>query len=132
MSPTFGSELIETFKDNIRTLPTGTIMIATADGARPSDALILGSYALNENAEGWTVSHRMSGYAFKNFATPIEALISLGILLGAGMPSEFTIDGFHDIPGMRDIAARIEAAVAILDSWDLDIDYNEPEYSQDV
>ena len=124
-------ELIDVFTDNIKALPVEPITIATPDGPQQLEALILGDYALNENSEGWTITHIKSGYGAKSFATPIEALILLGILLGSGMPNDFTIEGFASIPGIRDIAARIKAAIVTLDSWDLDIDYNEPEYAQE-
>lgn len=123
-------ELSAIFADNIFTLPMGTVRIATLNGPLEVDGLMLGDWALNENAQGWTVTHRKSGYAGKNFPTPIEALIFLGIMLGAGLlelPDEITTDTFNAIPGIRSIAERLKAADKVLDSWDLDLDYNETE-----
>lgn len=122
-------ELSDDFARNIAELLIQPITIATPDGPQEHDALILGDWALNTNSDGWTVTHRKSGYAGKSFLTPIEALISLGIYLGAGIPNDFTIEGFKDIPDIKAIAARIKIATSLLDSWDLDIDWNEPEYN---
>lgn len=126
-------ELIEEFSWNVRDLPIGVITISTIDGPQEADALLLGEWALNQNSQGWTVTHQRTGYAGKAYPTPIEALIELGIILGAGLkiPDDLTResfgDGFRTIPGIAGIAARIKAGLAILESWDLDIDYNEPE-----
>jgi len=114
-------------------LPIGPVRIPTTEGMREVDALLVGDWALNENAKGWTATHRHTGYCGKSYSTPIEALLSLGVLIGAGLviPDELTtetmISGFAAIPGISEIVARVKAGLAILDSWDLDIDYNEPE-----
>lgn len=125
--------MITIFTENIKALPTGLIRISTVDGPQEVDALLLGDWALNENSQGWTVTHIKTGYAGKSYPTPIEALISLGIYLGAGLriPDEVTmetiVDSFKAIPGIAAVAARVKDAITILDLWDLDIDYNEPE-----
>lgn len=121
-------ELIEAFTDNIKALSTGPITIATKEGPQEVDALLLGDWALNENSAGWAATHRASGYAGQSFPTPIEALISLGVCLGSGLvlPDTVTPDTFSAIPGIREIAARVKAALTILERWELDLDYNEP------
>lgn len=123
------AELIEVFTENIKTLPIGVITLSTPEGPVQSDALLLGDWALNENSTGWTVTHRTSGYAGASYSTPIEALISLGVFIGAGLaiPEPFAPGMFSELPDIRNIAARIRAALTVLDAWDLDIDYNESE-----
>ena len=124
-------ELIEEFRWNVEDLPIGSITLSTVDGPREVDALLLGDWALNQNSQGWTVTHRQTGYCMKAFPTPIEALISLGICLGAGfrLPDDMTMetikDGFSSVPDIREVADRIKSGISVLESWDLDI-YNEP------
>lgn len=127
-------DLIDAFVENIRRLPIEPITIATMTGPREISALLLGKWAIHENPEGWTVTHQRTGWAAgPAYPTPIEALIALGIYLGAGLriPSDMTTetirDTFRHIPGIADIGARIKSANALLDSWDLDLDYNEKE-----
>ena len=127
------SDFIEEFKWNIQDLPVEEITIATTDGPQEINALLLGDWALNTNAKGWTVTHRKTGYAAKSWPTPIEALIELGIILGAGLsvPDDVVTGGFAAIPNIREIGARVKTAHTILESWDLDLDYNEPAYTEE-
>ncbi len=127
-------ELSERFTWNIEDLPIGPVRISTVDGMLEVDALLLGDWALHQNSQGWTVTHQRTGYCGKSYPTPIEALISLGVYLGAGLriPETLTAetikDGFVSIPDIRDIAARVKAGIGVLDAWDLDLNYNEPSY----
>jgi hypothetical protein len=125
-------ELTEALEWNIQDLPIGPITISTVDGPQKIDALLLGTWALHQNSQGWAATHRNTGYCMKTFPTPIEALISLGICLGAGfqLPDDMTMEtvkgGLTSIPGIRETADRIKAGISVLESWDLDLDYNEP------
>ena len=130
-------ELIEAFAENIRSLPIELIRIATPDGPKEVGGLLLGEWALNENAKGWTTTHQRTGHCGESYATPIEALISLGILIGAGLtiPDELTAEtvsaGIARIPDVAAVANRIKAGLAVLGNWDLDLDYNEPEVEEE-
>jgi hypothetical protein len=125
-------ELSDYFIANIEALPIGPVTIATVDGPREVDALLLGNWALHENNQGWTVTHQRTGYAGKSYPTPIEALVLLGVYLGAGLriPDDLTAetigDGFKAIPGIADVAGRVKEALVVLEGWDLDIDEIEP------
>lgn len=122
---------IDAFVDNIEHLPIEPITIATTIGPRDVPALLLGDWALNKNSEGWATTHQRTGRTGKSYKTPIEALISLGIRLGAGLriPNAMNIKTveaeYESIPGFDEIRARIRSATELLDSWDLD--YNEKE-----
>lgn len=125
-------ELSKELAWNVADLPISTITISTVDGAKETDALLLGAWALHKNSQGWVVTHQKTGYCMKAFPTPIEALVLLGICLGAGfqLPDDMTMETVKDriasIPGIRETADRIKAGISMLESWDLDIDYNEP------
>ncbi len=125
--------LIGACADNIQRLPIGPITIATTTGPRKIDALLLGDWALHDGPQGWTITHQGTGYAGKFYPTPVEALISLGIYLGAGLrfPDNMTMEtigaALKDTPGIADIAERIKAALALVEIWELDLDYNERE-----
>src|SRR5262245_19670561 len=69
--PMDAKELASAFEDNAKTLPIEPITISTPNGPLQIDGLILGDWALNENSEVWMVTHRKSGYAGKNYSTPI-------------------------------------------------------------
>lgn len=126
-------DLINAFTDNIRHLPIEPITIATTTGPHEVGALLLGDWALNRNKEGWAATHQRTGRTGKSYPTPIEALISLGIRLGAGLriPTELTIAAteadFESLPDFEAIRARIKSATDVLASWGLDLDYNEKE-----
>lgn len=125
-------ELTEALEWNITDLPIGPITISTQEGPKEVEALLLGAWALHHNGQGWVATHQKTGYCMKAFPTPIEALISLGICLGAGfqLPDDMTMETVKDriasVPGIREIADRIKAGISVLESWDLDLDYNEP------
>ena len=110
---------------SIETLPIASVIIATLDGPRETDAYIIGDWAINETAKGWTATHHRTGYCGRSFPTPIEALISLGIYIGAGLriPNDMTMetikDEFRDIPGIADVGRRIKDAIMEMEGWNL-------------
>lgn len=98
--------------------------------ARPVSALLVGEYAIHRtmSIDGWNVTHIRSGAGGPRVDTPIEALIFLGIILGAGAHRDLdeTYMGEKGIVD-QETKARVSAALLQLRSWDLDLDYHEPE-----
>lgn len=118
--------------DSARYLIEQPIMLRDYAGkpARPVSALLVGDYAIHRclSVDGWSVTHVRSGAGAPRVDTPIEALIFLGIILGAGAHRDLD-ETYMGGKGLVDpeTKARISTALLLLRSWDLDLDYHEPE-----
>lgn len=129
------TDFVRAFRDNMRCLPSQPVRRRYPHGeSTDTEGLWLGEWALHEcEGDKWACTHLKSGLASPACATPIEALITLGILLGSGYNFDVldeTYDPANPPAIEKDIQQRITGARTRLDGWDLDIDYNEPECEQ--